>query len=109
MVKHWANEHTDLNSQPDFMFSIKAQYRDCLSRQVGEAIGTLHSKDDILNNKSEYLNNGLTRITISEKDQVRKERERLEDEAEKQESARIESFRLEKMKEIQPSSPSIPG
>jgi hypothetical protein len=91
------------------MFSIKAQYRDCLSRQVGEAIGILHSKDDLLNSKSEYLNNCLTRITISEKDWERKERERLEDEAEKQESARIESFRLEKMNQIQPSSPSIPG
>jgi hypothetical protein len=60
-VKLWANEHPDLNTQPAFKFSIKAQYRDCLSRQVGEAIVILHSKDGLLNSKSEYLNNCLTR------------------------------------------------
>ena len=115
IIKHWVMSHPELDERPAFKFTIKTQYKDCLSRQVGEAIEILHSKDDLLNSKSEYLNNCLTRITITEQNWERRERERLEDEAEKLESAKIENFRIEKMKKsnsnavsAHPSHPELP-
>ena len=57
----------------------------------------------------------MTRITITEQDWERKERERLQDDAEKLESAKIENFRIEKMKKsnsnavsAHPSHPELP-
>ena len=94
----WVKNHPELESAPAFGFTILAQYKDCLSRQVGEAIKILYSPDYLLNSKSEYLNNCLTRITINEQDWEKRERERLEAEDERLEIARIEAFRLEKMK-----------
>ena len=66
MVKHWVLQHPESEVAPIFEFKILEQYKDCLSRQVGEAIKILYSKDVLLNSKLEYLNNCLTRITIRE-------------------------------------------
>ena len=49
--------HKELNEIPLYRFSILAQYKDALSRQVGEAMRILISKDNLLNSKSEYVNN----------------------------------------------------
>jgi hypothetical protein len=103
IVKHWVLQHPELETAPSFKFKILEQYKDCLSRQVGEAIKILYSPDVLLNSKSEYLNNCLTRITISEQDWERRERERHEDEEEKAEQSRIEIFRQEKLRARQSS------
>ena len=54
IVKHWINTHPDLPSPPEMEFTILARYRDCLSRQIGEALRIHYTKDIILNSKSEY-------------------------------------------------------
>ena len=38
IIKHWMTTHPDLPSPPTMIFSVKAQYRECLSRQIGEAL-----------------------------------------------------------------------
>ena len=65
---------------------------------MGEAIQILYSQDVLLNSKSEYLNNCLTRITITEQDWERRERERHEDEEERAQQSKIETFRQEKLR-----------
>ena len=83
MVKHWMIEHPEKTFLPTFKFSIVAQYRDCLSRQIGEAIKILYSKDHLLNSKTEYMNNCLTRIAIPEENWEKNERKRRESEEER--------------------------
>ena len=61
-------------------FKIKGTYRDCLSRQLGVAMRIFYSRDMLLNSKSEYLSNYLTRLTITETDWESKERIRKEEE-----------------------------
>ena len=93
MVKHWMNGHTDLSTLPPFRFRIVQQYKDSLSRQVGEALHIFYSKDKLLNSKNEYVQNCISRITISEETWERKERERREEEDEQLEERRMEDFK----------------
>ena len=96
IIKHWMIKHPDLPARPPFRFTITTKYRDALSRQVGEAMRIMMSSDDLLNSKSEYVRNCLTRITITEKDWEKKERERREEDQEKQEKEKLEEFIREK-------------
>ena len=57
MIKHWMNEHPDMINCPEFSFSNKARFTDCLSRQVAEAISIFYTKDQILNRKRLKSNN----------------------------------------------------
>ena len=66
MVKHWMTSHMELDIIPPFQIKIVKQYRDCLSRQVGEAVAILLTKDNLLNSKNEYIQNYITRITVQE-------------------------------------------
>ena len=87
IVKHWMNEHPDTEECPVFSFSILNRFKDCLSRQVAEAITINYTADHILNSKNEYMANCLTRICVEEErfDKQRRERdEELAEEAEKQ-------------------------
>ena len=36
MIKHWVMSHPEVDGRPAFKFTIKTQYKDCLSRQVGD-------------------------------------------------------------------------
>ena len=78
IVKHWMTLHEDLPSLPQMEFSITARYKDCLSRQIGEALRINYSKDVILNSKGEYLSNTISRLSIEEDSWERKERSMLE-------------------------------
>jgi hypothetical protein len=64
---------------PPFTFKITSMFKDCLSRQIGEALQIQFSPDVILNSKSEYLDNCITRLAIEESQWERKERERSEE------------------------------
>ena len=66
IVKHWMSKHPEISCPPEMEFSITARYHDCLSKQIGEALRINFSKDNILNSKSEYLQNKISRITIEE-------------------------------------------
>ena len=60
-------------------FLYPGEAKDCLSRQVAEAIRILCTKDQILNSKNEYMANCLARICVEEDKYARKKRERLEE------------------------------
>ena len=96
MVKHWMTSHAELKQRPTFRFKIIKRFRDCLSRQVAEAIKILTTKDSILNSKNEYLNNCIPRIVVDETRLERLMREQREEKNEKDELKRLENFRLEK-------------
>ena len=85
-------EHADLPSPPQMDFGITSRYKDCLSRQIGEALRFNYSKDVILNSKGEYLSNTISRLFIEEDAWERRERSRVEEEQDKlikeEESAR---------------------
>ena len=98
MVKHWMNVHPNENSLPPFTIKIIKQYKDCLSRQVGEAISILLSNDNLLNSKNEYLSNCISRVSVEEDVFERKSREAREEEEERQEDIKLEEFKREKSK-----------
>jgi hypothetical protein len=54
IVKHWILSHPEMNTPPQIAFRITSIYRDCLYRQIWEALN--YSEDNILNSKNEYLN-----------------------------------------------------
>ena len=64
IVKHWMTAHPDLPCSPQMEFKITGMNKDCLSRQIGEALRINYSKDVILNSKGEYLSNAISRLTI---------------------------------------------
>ena len=74
-------------------FSITARYRDCLSRQIVEALRISFSKDILLNSKGEYMCNTVSRLTIAEDVWERRERGRLEDEQEELDKRKVEEFK----------------
>jgi hypothetical protein len=101
VIKHWMTDHRDEKIKPPFAYKIIRRYKDCLSRQVGEAIKIQHTGDNILNSKCEYLSNNISRLTVMEDDWERKRRERAEEEEEEKEKIEHEKFKEEKMKSMQ--------
>ena len=91
------NFHPVLPNPPETDFTISARFKDCLSRQIGEALKINFSKDILLNSKSEYNNNSLNRISIQEDAWERRERGRQEEEEEKLVKRNVEDFRRKKM------------
>ena len=65
----------------------------------------LFSKDRLLNSKNEYLQNCISRITVSEEVWERKERERKEEEEETLEIEKLAKFRKLKQSSSHVSSP----
>ena len=97
IVKHWMSVHPEHPNPPPFKFKVTQQFKDCMSRQVAEAIRIQHTKDNILNSKCEYLQNCITRLTVNEEVWERKERERREEETEKEEADNLERFKRDKL------------
>ena len=87
IVKHWMRSHPNLETAPHFNIKILRQYRDCLSRQVGEAIAILLSPDNLLNSKNEYIQNCISRVTVEE-DKYSRRKRILEEEAGEKNSMR---------------------
>ena len=78
---------------PVIKFRITGMFRDALSRQVREAMSIFYSKDELLNSKSEYVNNCISRVSVPESDWERKERFRNEDEEELREREAVNAFK----------------
>ena len=95
-VKHWMNAHPEEGTQPPFRVRIVRKYRDCLSRQIGEALKIYYSKDQLLNSKNEYLQNCISRVVANEESWERRERERKEEEEEEREKEMLERFKERK-------------
>jgi hypothetical protein len=66
IVKHWMDRHSDMNQPPPFRFRVLRTFKDCLTRQLSEAININMSKDSLLNSKNEYITNCITRISVQE-------------------------------------------
>ena len=96
MVKHWITTHPDEDSCPPFKFKVLGSYRDCLSRQVSEALRIQNSTDTLLNSKNEYASNCLARVVVDMSKYERRKQERLEDERDEFEARRLEKFKIEK-------------
>ena len=93
IVKHRMSSHPDIPSPLKMTFAVLAMFKDALSRQISEALRIHYSVDNILNSKSEYMSNKISRLTIEEDAWERKERSRLEEEEEKVAKKEVESLR----------------
>ncbi len=91
-MKHWMTAHPELDSPPTMEFGVTAIYRDCLSRQIGEALRIHNTTDEILNSKSEYMANSVRRLTVEEDAWERRERSRREQEDEELNKRMVEEF-----------------
>ena len=74
MIKHWMESHPTLREIPKFQYKIRKSYKDCLSRQIGEAVAIMMTGDEILNDKCEYLSNCIARVKVDENDLERKKK-----------------------------------
>ena len=74
------------------------RFRDCLSRQVAEAISIQYTKDQILNSKNEYMANCLTRLCIDENRFEKKQKERQAEEQEEAEKHQLLAFKTKHMR-----------
>jgi hypothetical protein len=88
------DEASPRGRKPEIIFSVIKNFRDCLSRQVAEAIKIHYSRDELLNSKNEYNANCLTRIVVEEEVYERKKRERKEEMEELEEKKRWEVFKI---------------
>ena len=96
MVKHWLSSHQEDKEVPGFRFRITGTFKDCLSRQINEAMKIFLSEDEMLNSKNEYLANCLTRVQVSEDRFERKMRELREDDEEKEYQAKVAKLKFER-------------
>jgi hypothetical protein len=85
--------HPTIDEMPAFNFRTIQKHKDCLSRQIGEAMRIHFSKDQLLNSKNEYLQNCITRVVVQEEKWEARMRERKEEEEEKEDEARLIAFK----------------
>ena len=99
IIKHWMETHPDLNNIPPFKFRVVSGFKDCLTRQVSEAISIWQSPDSLLNSENEYITNCITRITVQEDQLERKLREIEEEQENAKLAQRLMEFRNAKSRE----------
>ena len=97
IVKHWMTSHPSLPSPPEMEFSVTGRFRDCLSRQISEALMINNSPDILLNSKGEYGHNSVSRLVVQEDAWVRRERDRLEEEQAEVNKKQVEQFKQQKL------------
>jgi hypothetical protein len=93
IAKHWMLAHPTINEMPTFNFKTIQMHKDCMSRQVGEAMRIYFSKDRLLNSKNEYLQICITRVVVQEETWETRVREKREEDEEKQAEARLIAFK----------------
>ena len=97
MVKHWIEKHPEMNTLPPFTITILRSFKDCLTRQVSEAVTMYLSKDKLLNSKNEYVQNCISRVTVEEDKYQRKLRERQEEQEDLENTVKLEKFKKERV------------
>jgi hypothetical protein len=65
MVKHWFTSHPALDVAPPFRFEVIGRFKDCLTRQLKEAV-MLQSIPNSLNSKGEFGRCEIPRLVIEE-------------------------------------------
>ena len=63
IYKHWALNHPDLPTQPEFCFTVIKTHKTPLDRQVHEAVKI--AADGSLNSKCEFRQNHIKRLSVS--------------------------------------------
>ena len=81
-------------------FSVTGKFKDCLTRQISEALRITNSADVLLNSKSEYGHNSVSRLVVQEDAWVRKERDRLEEAQAEMAKKQVDMFKQQKMEQI---------
>ena len=94
------SSHPTLPTPPEMEFSVTGMFRDCLSRQISEALRINNSTDVLLNSKGEYGHNSVSRLVVQEDAWVRREKDRLEEEQVEQTKKQVEMFKHQKMKQM---------
>ena len=100
IVKHWMTSHPSLPSPPAMEFSVTGRFKDCLSRQISEALMINNSTDVLLNSKGEYGHNSVTRLVVQEDVWTRRERDRLEEEQADLNKKQVEQFKHQKLFQV---------
>ena len=93
IVKHWMENHPSLHKFPPFRYKIRKTFKDCLSRQINEAVAIFMSEETLLNGKNEYMNNCISRVMVNEDNFERKKREFKEEKEEEERLLRLEEFK----------------
>ena len=62
-LAHW---HEEKDSRPTFSFRVIESFKDCLPRQVAEAIRIHYATDELLKSKNEYNANHLSKLVVDE-------------------------------------------
>ena len=81
---------------PEFRFKVVKKYKDCLSRQLGEALSIFTSKDKLLNSKNEYISNCISRLAVQEGVVEKKRREMREEVEEREALEKLKKFKEQK-------------
>ena len=55
IVKHWMEKHPSLDRFPPFRYKIRKTFKDCLSRQVNEAVAIFMAEETLLNEKNDKI------------------------------------------------------
>ena len=74
MVKHWFLDHQEEASLPAFRFRVLGKYKDCLTRQLKEAI-RVQNRPDNLNSKGEFGGVTIPRLVVEKPDWERNKEE----------------------------------
>ena len=96
IVKHWMEVHPENPGIPPWRFRTVSSFKDCLTRQLTEAVAISLSGDTLLNGKFDYLSNCITRVTVNEDAYEKKRREMREELEEKERLEKLEAFKIEK-------------
>ena len=73
--KHWREFHPEMMEMPTFKFKIVKSFRDSLSRQVAESV-RIDLRVGVINSKTMYSRNRLTRLEVDKSEWERSEEER---------------------------------
>ena len=71
MVKLWFQDHPGEGSLPTFSFRVLGNFKDCLTRQLKEAIRVQHRPDN-LNSKGEFGGGSMPRMVVEKLEWERK-------------------------------------
>ena len=74
MVKHWFTSHPEEEEQPGFRFRVVGKFKDCLTRQLKEAVRMGHRPGN-LNSKGEWGSCNIPRLIIEKEDYAKKKDE----------------------------------
>ena len=105
MVKHWFLDHPEEGSLPKFKFRVLGTYKDCLTRQIKEAIRVQHRPNN-LNSKGEFGGGTIPRLVVEKSDWERKVESIEKAKTEAEEDKKWENFMVGRGNPNESNNPS---